>query len=371
MLRCITNFGNGALVLRNGIVDSKSGKASDAPANPALLHKKMLQLLSSLWVTRAVGTFARLGLADVMEDGAEDSAAIAAARGLVPDRVYRLLRALSTVGIVTEPARGRFALTPLGRLLSSHSANNTRTTAIFLNDYFADMWMHLDDALAGDRTAFEALKGRPFLAWLTENPDEARRFNRMMLEVHGPETPAIVAAYDFSTFDHIVDVGGGNGSLLSAVLAAYPNRRGTLFDMAEAVAAAKRGEGGPLPGVAFVVGDVLAGRVPEGGDVYLIRHLMHDYDDADCVRVLEHVRRAMRPDARVLVLEAPLPADDSPGPGRWLDLQVMVLCGGRERTVEEYAALLEKSGLRLARTVPTRHPAMTVIEAVAADNARA
>jgi ubiquinone/menaquinone biosynthesis C-methylase UbiE len=353
----------------NGIVNSKSDKASEV--NPAQLHKKMLQLLSSLWVTRAVGTFARLGLADVMEDGVEDHVAIAAARGLVPDRVYRLLRALSTVGIVTEPTRGRFALTPLGRLLSSHAPNNTRTTAIFLNDYFADMWLHLDDALTGDRTAFEALKGRPFFSWLGENPDEARRFNRMMLEVHGPETPAIVGAYDFSPFDHVVDVGGGNGSLLSAVLAAYPNRRATLFDMAEAVAAAKRGEGGPLPGVSFVAGDVFMTPAPEGGDVYLIRHLMHDYDDADCVRILNNVRRAMKPTARVLVLEAPLPSDDSPGPGRWLDLQVMVLCGGRERTVEEYAALFERARLKLARTIPTAHPAMTVVEAVVGDHARA
>ena len=199
-------------------MNSKSAQASEV--DPALLHKKMLQLLSSLWVTRAVGSFARLGLADVMEDGARDHATIAAARGLAPDRVYRLLRALSTVGIVAEAARGQFVLTPLGRLLSSHTPNNTRTTAIFLNDYFADMWMHLDDALAGERTGFEALKGRPFFEWLTEHPDEARRFNRMMLEVHGPETPAIVAAYDFSQFDHIVDVGGGNGALLSAVLAA-------------------------------------------------------------------------------------------------------------------------------------------------------
>ena len=141
-------------------MDSKRDKASDV--NPALLHKKMLQLLSSLWVTRAVGTFARVGLADVMEDGVEDYAAIAAARGLIPDRVYRLLRALSTLGIVAEPIRGRFVLTPLGRLLSSHSPNNTRTTALFLNDYFADMWTHLDDALADERTAFEALKGAPF-----------------------------------------------------------------------------------------------------------------------------------------------------------------------------------------------------------------
>jgi ubiquinone/menaquinone biosynthesis C-methylase UbiE len=350
-------------------VNGKSDKTADA--NPALLHKKMLQLLSSLWVTRAVGTFARLGLADVMEGGVEDHAAIAAARGLVPDRVYRLLRALSTIGIVTEPARGRFALTALGRLLSSHAPNNTRTTAIFLNDYFADMWSHLDDALTGERTAFEALKGAPFFSWLGEHPDEARRFNRMMLEVHGPETPAIVAAYDFSQLDHIVDVGGGNGSLLSAVLAAHPDRRATLFDMAEAVAAAKRGEGGPLPGVSFVTGDVFTTPAPTGGDVYLIRHLMHDYDDADCVRILGNVRRAMKPSARVLVLEAPLPSDDSPGPGRWLDLQVMVLCGGRERTVEEYAALFDKAGLRLSRTIPTTHPAMTVIEAVAADPVRA
>jgi ubiquinone/menaquinone biosynthesis C-methylase UbiE len=345
------------------IVNGKSGKAPDA--NPALLHKKMLQLLSSLWVTRAVGSFARLGLADVMAAGAQEHAAIAAARGLDADRVYRLLRALSTVGIVAEPSRGRFTLTSLGRLLCSHAPNNTRTTAIFLNDYFADMWMHLDDALAGERTGFEALKGRPFFDWLAMYPDEARRFNRMMLEVHGPETPAIVAAYDFSPFDHVVDVGGGNGGLLSAVLAAYPNRRGTLFDMAEAIAAARRGEGGPLPGVSFVTGDVFTTPAPEGGDVYLIRHLMHDYDDDDCVRILASVRRAMKPDARVLVLEAPLPSDDSPGPGRWLDLQVMVLCGGRERTTEEYAALFARADLRLARTIPTQHPAMTVVEAVA------
>ncbi|HYY59840.1 MAG TPA: methyltransferase, partial [Burkholderiales bacterium] len=284
---------------------------------------------------------------------------------------YRLLRALSTVGIVTEPSRGRFTLTPLGRLLSTHAPSNTRTTAIFLNDYFADMWMHLDDALAGERTAFEALKGRPFFDWLAAHPDEARRFNRMMLEVHGPETPAIVAAYDFSAFEHVVDIGGGNGSLLSAVLASYPKLRGTLFDLPEAIAAAKRGEGGPLPGVSFASGDIFTTPAPEGGDLYLVRHLLHDYEDRDCVGILANVRRAMRPQARVLVLEAPLPSDDSPGPGRWLDLQVMLLCGGRERTVEEYAGLFEQAGLRLARTIPTRHPAMTIIEAVAAGTSRA
>ena len=124
-----------------------------------------------------------------------------------------------------------------------------------------------------------------------------------------------------------------------------------------------------MPDVTFVAGDVFA-TAPQGGDAYLIRHLLHDYEDEECLRILGHVRRAMRPDARVLVLEAPLPSDDSPGPGRWLDLQVMVLCGGRERTVEEYGRLFEQAGLRLSRTIPTRHPAMTVVEAVAADAPR-
>jgi hypothetical protein len=123
--------------------------------------------------------------------------------------------------------------------------------------------------------------------------------------------------------------------------------------------------------VSFVAGDVFTTAAPEGGDLYLLRHLMHDYEDADCTRILANVRRAMRPRARVLVLEAPLPSDDSPGPGRWLDLQVMLLCGGRERTVEEYGALFAKAGLRLSRTIPTSHPAMTVVEAAAADDARA
>src|SRR5262249_28254755 len=126
---------------------------------------------------------------------------------------------------------------------------------------------------------------------------------------------------------------------------------------------------GPLPGVSFVTGDVFTTPAPEGGDVYLIRHLMHDYDDRDCIRILANVRRAMRPQGRVLVLEAPLPSDDSPGPGRWLDLQVMLLCGGRERTGEGYAGLVREAGLRLALTLPTAPPAMTVVEAVASPRA--
>ena len=344
----------------------ESVKPPKAPADPGSLHKKMMQLLSSLWVTHAIGTFARLGLADAMEAGADNAEAIAKPRGLLTDRVYRLLRALSTCGIVTEGAGGKFALTPLGRMLTSNAPNSMRTSAELLTEYNGEIWSHLDGALEGG-IAFEALKGKPLFNWLHANPKEGARFQRMMFEVHSPETPAIVAAYDFSQFKQIVDVGGGHGMLLSAIIAAHPHVRGTLFDLQEGVDAAKRGAGGPLPGVTFTAGDVFE-TVPEGADAYLFRHLLHDYDDDDCLKMLKNVRRVMKPDSRVLVLEKTVPTDDTPGPGRWLDLHVMLLTGGRERTVPEYQALFEKAGLKLARVLPTAHPAVEIVEVVAAHN---
>jgi hypothetical protein len=336
----------------------------------AALHKRMLQLLSALWTTHAIGAFARLELADAIEDGADDPAAIAQLRNLNPDRVNRLLRALSTVGIVHETSRGHFALTPLGGLLSSRSPQSMCSTAALLTGYLGDMWGKLTDAVAGEEVAFESMTGQPLFAWLAGRPDEAARFHRMMVEVHGPETPAIIAAYDFANFQHIVDVGGGNGSLVSAILAAFPGRHATLFDLPEAIAVAQRGEGGPLPGVIMCAGDVFKA-VPGGGDVYLLRHVMHDFNDDDCRRILVNVRRSMDPQARVLVLEAPVPSNATPGPGRWLDLHMMLLANGRERSLDDYERLFADAGLRLARVLPTQHPAMTIIEAVAATVRRA
>jgi ubiquinone/menaquinone biosynthesis C-methylase UbiE len=349
----------------NDRLSDAMSNTSKSPNDALVQHKKMMQLLSSLWITQAVGTFARLGLADAIEAGADNAQALAAPQGLIPDRVYRMLRALSTCGIVSESAGRRFALTPLGRLLTSNAPNSMRTSAMLLTEYHANVWSGLGGALKGG-VAFEAQNGQPLFQWLHANPEEGARFQRMMVEVHSPETPAIVRAYDFGNFEHIVDVGGGHGMLLSAILQAHPGRRGTLFDLPEGITAAKRGAGGPLHGVEFVEGDLLD-NVPPHGDLYLLRHLLHDYEDDDCCRMLCNIRRIMPPGARVLALEKTIPADDTPSPGRWLDLHVMLLTGGRERTEAEYNELFAKAGLRLTLVIPTAHPAVGIIEAVAAE----
>src|SRR5581483_2213309 len=187
----------------------------------------MMQLLSSLWVTHAIGSFARLGLADAMEAGADTAEAIARPKGLITDRVYRLLRALSTCGIVTEGAGGRFALTPLGKMLTSSAPNSMKTSAELLTEYNGEIWSKLDGALSGG-IAFEALKGAPMFNWLHANPKEGARFQRRMVVLHSPETPAIVAAYEVSPFPHIIDVGCGHGRLLSTSIAVHTNARVAL-----------------------------------------------------------------------------------------------------------------------------------------------
>ncbi len=204
-----------------GHVKVETVKPTKAPADSGSLHKKMMQLLSSLWVTHAIGTFARLGLADAMEAGAEDAETIAKAARPSPIASIACCVRSTTCGIVTESAGGKFALTPLGRLLTSNAPNSMRTSAELLTEYNGEIWSRLDGALEGG-IAFEALKGKPLFDWLHANPEEGARFQRMMVEVHSPEDAGHVAAYDFSQFRHIVDVGGGHGMLLSAIIAAHP-----------------------------------------------------------------------------------------------------------------------------------------------------
>jgi hypothetical protein len=205
----------------------------------------------------------------------------------------------------------------------------------------------------------------PAFDYLAKHPDEASLFSETMVGLHGPETPAVAAAYDFSKFKTVVDVGGATGNMLAAVLGRHPGPRGILFDLPHVVR-----EAPPLLGRAGVADRVTIESgsffetVPQGGDAYILSHIIHDWSEAQCLTILGHVRKAIAPGGKLLIVEMVLPPGDAPHPGKLLDITMLLLPGGQERTPEEYADLLAKAKFRLERVVPTQSP-VSVVEAVA------
>jgi hypothetical protein len=206
--------------------------------------------------------------------------------------------------------------------------------------------------------------GMQVFDYLGQHPDEASLFSETMIGVHGAEPSAVAAAYDFSGFKTVVDVGGATGNLLAEVLTRHPGPRGVLFDMPHVVGDAPSllKARGVENRVTIEAGSFFDG-VPAGGDAYLLSHIIHDWSEAQCLTILGHCRKAMKPESRLLIIEMVLPAGDTPHPGKILDIVMLVAPGGQERTESEYIQLLGKAGLRVTRVVPTES-AVSIVEAV-------
>jgi hypothetical protein len=222
-------------------------------------------------------------------------------------------------------------------------------------------YMH---SLETGKTAFEKAYGMPVFDYFAQHPEDAANFTQAMIGVHGDEPPAVAAAYDFSGFGTVVDVGGASGNMLVAILNRYPGLRGVLFDLPHVVRDA------PERFRALGLGDrirVEAGSffdsVPAGGDAYVVSHVIHDWSEAHCLTILGNCHKAMKADAKLLIVEMVIPAGDEMHPSKMLDMTMLVMPGGQERSEAEYAALLEKAGFRLTRVVPTPSAA-SVLEAV-------
>jgi hypothetical protein len=327
---------------------------------------EIARMLTGYWVSQALYVAARLGLADLVKGGPRTPADLAAATGTHPPSLYRLLRALASVGVFAEDAEGRFGQTPLSDCLRSDRPDGQRDLALMNGEEHYHCWGELFYSVQTGRTAFEHLYGKPVFAWLAEHPRAARIFDGAMVGVHGAETAAMLDAYDFGGFGTLVDVGGGNGSLLTATLKRHPRLRGILFDRPDAVERAR-----PLLEAAGVadrcqaVGGDFFRAVPPGGDAYLLRHIIHDWDDDQSLTILKNCRAVMPPHGRLLLVESVIPPGNAPSFGKLLDLTMLVIPGGRERTEEEYRALYERAGFRLTRVVPTPHE-VSVIEGVPA-----
>lgn len=326
----------------------------------------MLDLIVGFWSACAVATVARLGIADRLARGPRNASEVAAEIGADPDGLFRLMRAVASLGVFSRDGEDRFALTPIGERLRSDVPGSQRALiASELDTAHYLPWGRLVESVRSGKPVFE--KVFSMKAWeyyRDRNPEEGRLFSANMTAMSQLDTQGILAAYSFADARCIVDVGGAHGAFLAAALGQASRARGILFDQEQVIAGA--GEVLERFGVAdrveCVAGDFF-GELPRGGDVYLLKHILHDWNDEDCVRILSRVREAMAPQGRVVVAELPLPEQGNAEPfSVMLDLNMLLMLGGRERTPAEYGALFERAGLKLERVVPTSAP-IAVIEA--------
>ena len=323
------------------------------------------QLISGYLLSQAIGVAADLGIADLLADGPKSSGELAEATGSHPRALYRLLRALAGVGIFTEVAPQTFGLTPMGETLRSDAPASLRARALHsCGDVQWRTWGQLGHSVRTGETAFKHVHGMENWQYQAQHPEANAMFNAFMTGASAQVAGAVVAAYDFSRFGTLVDVGGGLGQLLTTILAATTSLRGVLFDQPHVVADARSIPAGA--GVADrceIVGGSFFDSVPSGGDAYLLRSIIHDWDDDRSIAILSNCRRAMGPHGTLLLVEVVIPPGDTPSMGKLLDLEMLAVPGGQERTEEEYRALFEAAGFTLTQVVPTRAGA-SVIEGV-------
>jgi hypothetical protein len=319
-------------------------------------------LTSGYWKSQALYVAAKLGIADLLRDGPQSPDDLARVTGTHPRGLARLLRALASEGVFAETADGRFAQSPLSEFLRADVPGTIRPMVLMLGEEHYHTWGQLLFSVRTEKPAFDVVHGKPVFDYLAEHPQEAALFDEAMVAIHGAETAAVLGAYDFSGIGTLVDVGGGNGSNLIGILGKYPQLRGVLYDLPHVVARAEpKLKAAGLADRCTAVGGSFFDSVPPGGDAYHLRHIIHDWDDDKSLTILRRCRGAMRPGARLLVVESVIPPGNERFFGKWLDLNMMVIPGGLERTEAQYRELYEKAGFRLTRIVPTRTE-MSVIE---------
>lgn len=338
---------------------------AESPAVPP--HARLVEMATAAWISMIVHGAAKIALADHLGSGAKTAEQLAGPTGTHAPSLHRLMRTLAALGVLTEGPARHFALTPLGEALKQGAPGGARATILtFAGDHFWDVMKEFPYSLATGKSAHEHITGMPLFEWFGRHPDEASLFGESMVGFHGGEPPAVAAAYDFSGVGTLVDVGGGTGNLITAICARHGKVRGVLFDLphVDTDARALIASRGLSDRISVTTGSFFD-RVPEGGDAYIMSHVIHDWDDDQCVTILRNCRKVMPRGGRLLIVESVLPPGDTPHPGKILDMVMLLAPGGQERTEEEYRVLLAKADLRLTRVVPT-HSAVSLVEAVPA-----
>jgi hypothetical protein len=325
----------------------------------------LLRLITARWVSAGLAAAAKLQVADHLANGARPVDEIAKEVGAHPPFLHRLLRTLASVGVFAEDEEGRFGNTPLSSLLRT-GPDTLRALAIMTNEEpMVLAWNELVPALKTGESAFERVHHATLFDYFERNPEFARTFHEAMTARSATEVRAVTAAFDFSSVDTLVDVGGGHGLLLGSILAKNPTQRGVLFDLSSVIAGAADtlDRLGVTSRCELVSGSFFE-RIPPGADGYVMKHILHDWDDARSIQILKNIHAAARANARLFVIDAVLAKGNAPHPAKVLDLQMMVATpGGLERTRVEWDRLLKSGGFELVRVVDTGSP-VGVLEAV-------
>jgi cyclopropane fatty-acyl-phospholipid synthase-like methyltransferase len=325
-----------------------------------------MQLVTGKWVSKALAVVADLGIPDQLKEGARSASDLAARTGVEADALYRLLRATAAVGVLKELPDRRFENNALSSLMRSDVPNSLRAMVRWIGEESAwRAWAGLEYSVRTGQPAFDHVIGSEVFEHFKTHPEAGRIFNDAMTNFTVVTAAAVADAYDFSTFEKIVDVGGGHGALLAAIALKYPTVQGVVFDLAEVVAGATpalsaQGLGGRIVAAG---GNFLEG-VPEGADAYVMKFIIHDWDDDRARKILSNCRRAMKTGGKVLIIEQVVTDRPEATLSKLSDLEMLVMTpGGRERTEQEFARLIGSAGLRMTRVVSTQSP-FCIVEAV-------
>jgi hypothetical protein len=312
-------------------------------------------------VASAVNIVAQLAIPDRLADGPRTADDLARETGVNADALYRVMRALASTGVFEERDGRKFALTSAGEMLKK---GPVRDMALWIaNEFNLRVHANAMHSVKTGEPAVSVTVGEGAFEHFAKNPGLSRVFNDAMTGFSSLVIPAVLEAYDFSGIKTLVDVAGGHGGVLTGVLQKYPAMKGILFDLEHVIEGAKPRIAalGLTDRVSTASGDFFKA-VPAGGDAYIMKHIIHDWDDDKSTVILENIRKVLPEDGRVILIESVIPPGNEPGLGKIIDLEMLVMPGGRERTEEEFRRLFDRAGYRRTRILPTQSP-LSVIEA--------
>ena len=338
-----------------------------APANKQVNEQpvsvQMLQIISGFWISRGVYAIAKLGIPDLLKSGPKTIDELASATKTHAPSLFRVLRALVSVGVLRSEG-GRFSQTPLSETLVTGAPGSLRWFAVSeLGQEHYPAWGNVMHSLKTGDIAFDNFFGTDIWTYFQQNPEDAAIFNNSMSNMTAAANEAITSRYDFSGFETIVDVAGGHGGLITAILKANPKLKGVLFDSEQVIEGArpKLEAAGIADRCDAVAGDFFKS-VPAGGDAYIMKWIIHDWDDEKAIAILRNCRHQIPENGKLILVDSVVPETDEPDFSKFIDLNMLVMTGGKERTAKEFEQLLGAAGFKLLRVIPTDLPT-AIIEA--------